>query len=206
MCFEMRTQIVKTQASPQTFLDVFTQPLKKNPKTNVDAVKNKSYSLILFLPLLSLFVTGGTWWLQPSQRDARLLRDQQQNCLHFLFGGGGAECLRLWQAAVGHPAAHPAGQGGPDSGGNVAAHSEHSPATQNRWLKLMENITIPWVRGWERTDLMFLLWRRRVKGWRITEVRGEEEGENTWREGRVWGNAARVQGGRHRGRVEQRQN
>lgn len=32
MCFEMRTRIVKTQASPQAFLDLFTQPLSSPPQ------------------------------------------------------------------------------------------------------------------------------------------------------------------------------
>lgn len=57
MCFEMRTQIVKTQASPQAFLDVFTQPVSpKKPKTNGDAVTNKSYSVIFFFPPSALSV------------------------------------------------------------------------------------------------------------------------------------------------------
>lgn len=108
---------------------------EKTNATNVDAGKNQGYSvnvlLSLLLPLLPPSVTGGARGLWPAQRDAGLLRDQQQNCLRLLSGGGGPECLRLRQAAVGHPAAHPTGQGGPDSRGDVGAGAEHPPATEN---------------------------------------------------------------------------
>jgi len=83
-------------------------------------------------PPHSRSVTGGARRLQPPQRDAGLLRGQRQDRLRVLAGGRGAARLRLRQAAVGHPAAQPGGQGGPGSRGGLGAISEHPPAAEDR--------------------------------------------------------------------------
>lgn len=80
----------------------------------------------------SLPAAGGAGRLRPPQRDPGLLREQRENGLRLLSGGGGAERLRLRQAAVRHQAARPAGQGGPGSCGLLDVCPRVSPAAPNR--------------------------------------------------------------------------